>query len=246
MTINDRKDALMKKRSFIWVICLMFCLLLTACGGAADDASDVQNEPVPKEPAQSVELAENPTDGAPAELAEPVMEWWELYNPNGFDTVTAVISNPNDTAIDVSYDLVFYKDGAEVSRLEYCANFDILPGHKDIIWANADIPKSTDADDVRMENVIVTQAYYTPVDGMYEYAGIVDNEAMFDFAFDSKPTLATIWFLLYNDNNGNGQFDKGEIVGTSVASLMEQTGRVSFETDVSPYTDYEVFFTAYE
>ena len=29
------------------------------------------------------------------------MEWRELYNPNGLDTVTAVISNPNDVPIDV-------------------------------------------------------------------------------------------------------------------------------------------------
>ena len=180
-----------------------------------------------------------------AELVAPNMEWWELYNPNGFDTLTALISNPNEVPIDVTYDVVYYKDGAEVARNEMFSNFNILPGHKDIIWANYDIPKSIDVDDVKMENVMVSKASYTPIDGEYEYAGVINNEAYFDFKFEKKPTLASITFLLYNDKNQNKKFDKGEIVGISTASLMEQTGRVFFETDIQAYTNYEVYFTAY-
>ena len=44
-------------------------------------------------------------------LKEPIMEWCELYNPNGFNTITCVVSNPNNVDIDFTYDLVFYKDG---------------------------------------------------------------------------------------------------------------------------------------
>lgn len=233
----------MKKRILLLTGCLMICLLLAGCGSTTDDVQDVQNDTAVQ--GSTGAMGNDPVNDHPAELAAPVMEWWELYNPNGFDTLTAVISNPNDVPIDVSYDLVYYKDGAEVARNEYFSNFSILPGHKDIIWANYDIPKSTDADDVKMENVTVSESYDTPIDGKYEYIGTTDGEAYFDFTFESKPTLATIWFVLYSDKNQNGQFDPGEIVVTSTASLMEQTGRVSFETDVFSYTDYEVFFTAY-
>lgn len=233
----------MKKRILLLTGCLMICLLLAGCGSTTDDVQDVQNDTAVQ--GSTGAMGNDPVNDHPAELAAPVMEWWELYNPNGFDTLTAVISNPNDVPIDVSYDLVYYKDGAEVARNEYFSNFSILPGHKDIIWANYDIPKSTDADDVKMENVTVSESYDTPIDGKYEYIGTTDGEAYFDFTFESKPTLATIWFVLYSDKNQNGQFDPGEIVVTSTASLMEKTGRVSFETDVFSYTDYEVFFTAY-
>lgn len=233
----------MKKRILLLTGCLMICLLLAGCGSTTDDVQDVQNDTAVQ--GSTGAMGNDPVNDHPAELAAPVMEWWELYNPNGFDTLTAVISNPNDVPIDVSYDLVYYKDGAEVARNEHFSNFSILPGHKDIIWANYDIPKSTDADDVKMENVTVSESYDTPIDGKYEYIGTTDGEAYFDFTFESKPTLATIWFVLYSDKNQNGQFDPGEIVVTSTASLMEQTGRVSFETDVFSYTDYEVFFTAY-
>lgn len=235
---------MMKKRTLILAGCLMFCLLLTGCGGTTDTVQDVRDDTVVQEAAEST--VNDAAGDNTAELAAPIMEWWELYNPNGFDTVTAAIVNPNDVPIDVSYDLVYYKDGEEVARNEYFTSFGILPGHKDLIWANYDIPKSTDADDVKMENVTVSEAYYTPIDGTYEYVGTTDGEAYFDFTFESKPTLATISFLLYSDDNHNGQFDQGEIVVTSIASLTEQTGRVSFETTGYSYTDCEVFFTAYE
>lgn len=230
----------MKKISLILIGCLILGLLLTGCG-ESDSGSDSKETTAVAE----TTIPEETTPAALAELAAPVMEWWELYNPNGFDTFTAVIKNTNSIPVDVSYDLVYYKDGEEVGRSEYFTNFSILPGKKDIIWANFDIPKSEDVDDVKMENVTVTEATYGAIDGNYEYLGIDGNEALFNFEFDSKPTLATITFLLYNDNNGNGQCDKGEIVITSIAPLMEKSGTVSFDTDVVPYTDYEVYFSAY-
>ena len=230
----------MKKISLILIGCLILGLLLTGCG-ESDSGSDSKETTA----AAETTIPEETTPAALAELAAPIMEWWELYNPNGFDTFTAVIKNTNSIPVDVSYDLVYYKDGEEVGRSEYFTNFSILPGKKDIIWANFDIPKSEDVDDVKMENVTVTEATNGAIDGNYEYLGIDGNEALFNFEFDSKPTLATITFLLYNDNNGNGQCDKGEIVITSIAPLMEKSGTVSFDTDVVPYTDYEVYFSAY-
>lgn len=235
----------MKLKAIILICCLILTLLFAGCTN--------KSETVPSEQAQeksdisdvSSDTVDDTETGGETELLAPVTEWWELYNPNGFDTLTAVISNPNDIAVDVSYDIVFYKDGAEVSRIEYCDNFSILPNGRDIIWVNADVPSADEADDVKLENIFVSKSAYPPINGSYEYAGITDGEACFDFTFDSKPTLASIRFLLYNDNNSNGQFDKGEIVVTSTASLTEQTGRVSFDTNVYSYTNYEVFFTAY-
>ena len=55
-------------------------------------------------------------DSQGSELSDPILEWWELYNPNGFNTFTGVISNPNNIAVDVTYDLVYYKNGEEVVR----------------------------------------------------------------------------------------------------------------------------------
>ena len=235
----------MKKLSLLLACCLIICLILTGCGGKNGDTPTV---PDSTQSSNEQETANEPSNEGEktdsAELKAPVLEWWELYNPNGIDTITGVMENTNDVAVDVSYDLVFYKEGAEVSRLEDFANFSILPHGRDILWANVNIPKSTDADDVKLENVIVTESAYPPIDGKYEYAGTTDGEVFFDFEFDSKPQLANITFLLYNDKNGNKQFDKGEIVVTSTDSLTEKTGRVSFEATGYDYTDYEVFFNA--
>lgn len=190
--------------------------------------------------------SENNTANENLKLIAPVLEWWELYNPNGFDTVTAIIRNDNNVAIDVSYDLVYYKDNKEVARSEDFSNFSILPNRNNVIWANFDIPKASEVDEVKMENVIVTEAYYGAIDGKYEYLGTKDGEARFKFEFEKKPTLANIMFILYNDKNGNKKCDKGEIVVMSSDSITEQIGEASFNTEGYAYTDYEVHFVAQE
>ncbi len=190
--------------------------------------------------------SENNTANENLKLIAPILEWWELYNPNGFDTVTAIIRNDNNVAIDVSYDLVYYKDNKEVARSEDFSNFSILPNRNNVIWANFDIPKASEVDEVKMENVIVTEAYYGAIDGKYEYLGTKDGEARFKFEFEKKPTLANIMFILYNDKNGNKKCDKGEIVVMSSDSITEQIGEASFNTEGYAYTDYEVHFVAQE
>lgn len=236
----------MKTKKFLLSLCLILCMLLAGCGGKTENTTNVSDDASAAEQTDTAEPSGNDATEAPDDaLADPVLEWCDLYNPNGFDTVTGVITNPNSVPIDVSYDLVYYKNGTEVARSEDFADFDILPGHKSVIWANYDIPKASEADDIKMENIIVTKAYHTPIDGTWEYVGTTDGEAFFDFTFDRQPTLADITFLLYNDTDGNGECGKGEIVVTSTASLMEQTGRVSFETTGYDYTDYEVIFSAY-
>lgn len=220
----------MVKRLFLKTFVIILCFCLAACEKESGENSGT-------DPNGNGDIDDT-------ELVAPVLEWWELYNPNGFDTFTGALSNPNKVAIDVSYDLVYYKDGKEVARSENWANFQILPDHKDIIWGNYDIPKGSDVDDVRMENIFVSKAYDKAIDGKYEYIGTTDGYAYFDFTFESKPTLATITFVLYNDMNNNRKRDKGEIVITSGAHLMEQKGRVSFETTGDYWTDYEVYFNA--
>lgn len=180
-----------------------------------------------------------------AKLENPSMEWWELYNPNGFNTVTAKIINHNKIAIDVSYDLVFYKNGKEVSRIEDCLNESIAPEHEDIIWANFDVPSSTEADDVKMENIQTTETIYEPVEGSYEYLGVVDGEAQYKFEFEKPIEIATVWFLEYNDNNKNGKFDKGEIVVVGLNNLLKQKDIASTDTDVFSSTNRDVIFKAY-
>ena len=190
--------------------------------------------------------SENNTISDNLEFTAPVLEWWDLYNPNGFDTITAVIRNDNDASIDVSYDLVYYKDKKEIARSEGFSNFNILPKHKDIVWANFNIPKAGDVDEIRMENVVVTKSYYGAIDGKYEYLGTTDGEARFKFEFEKKPKLANISFVLYSDKNGDKKCGKGEIIVVMTDSIMEQVGEVSFDVEGYDFTDYEVYFTAQE
>ncbi len=228
----------MKKRSFLLTVFLILCLLLAGCGG-----KDTPEKPTPDPVGPSEDPGQDPKT-PDAQLQDVTLESWELYNPNGFDTLTAVISNPNAEAIDVTYDVVYFKDGAEVARNKDYTGFSLLPNSRNIVWANWDVPASGEADEVKLDNIKVSKAYYKPINGKYEYAETTGGEVFFDFTFDSKPELAEITFLLYNDDNENGCYDQGEIVVTSTASLMEQSGRVSFTAEGYAYTDYEVFFIA--
>lgn len=179
------------------------------------------------------------------DLKDPVIKWCQLYNPNGFDTITCIISNPNKEDIDITYDLVFYKDGKEVSRQENWSNFQVSSKHYAVIWGNTNIPKSTDVDEVKMENIIVTQSYYESVDAEIKYIETLDNKAYFSVKHDKKPTLNSITFFLYNDNNKNGKCDKGELVVASTASTTEKEDKVYFDTNVFKYTNYEIYYNAY-
>ena len=239
----------MKKKGILITGGIVACVLIIV--GVLLLAMKPQNDEVTTDVDRNSETSksgdsENNTTNEDSKLIAPVLEWWELYNPNGFDTITAVIRNDNNVAIDVSYDLVYYKDNKEVARSEGFSNFSILPNRDDVIWANFDIPKANEVDEVKMENVIVTEAYYGAIDGKYEYLGTQDGEVRFKFEFEKKPALATIMFILYNDKNGNKKCDKGEIVVTSSDSITEQIGEASFGTGGYAYTDYEVHFVAQE
>ena len=125
----------MKKRK---IFLLMLCLfILVGCSNKENNNENNNlnnNESNPEE--------EN------ISLKDPIVEWCELYNPNGFDTITCVISNPNKVDIDFTYDLVFYKDGKEVSRQEDWSKYQISSKHDDVIWGNVGIPNSIDVDEV--------------------------------------------------------------------------------------------------
>ena len=179
------------------------------------------------------------------DLKNPNLEWCQLYNPNGFDTITCVVSNPNNVDIDITYDLVFYKDGKELSRQEGWSNFQISPKHNDVIWGNDGLPKAEDVDDIKMENITVTKAYYKSLDANIKYVESKDSNAYFSITHKEKPVLNNITFFLYNDNNKNGKCDKGELVVTSTSNTIEKEDTISFETDVYNYTNYEIYYNAY-
>lgn len=218
----------MKKRK---IFLLMLCLFLLV-GCSNKENNNLNNN-------------ESNPEGENISLKDPIVEWCELYNPNGFDTITCVISNPNKVDIDFTYDLVFYKDGKEVSRQEDWSKFQISPKHNDVIWGNVGIPKSIDVDEIKMENITVSKSYYESIDAKIKYIETIDDEAYFSVKHDKKPNLSNITFLLYNDKNKNKKCDKGELVVTSIADTMEKEDKVSFETSGYNYTDYEIYYNAY-
>lgn len=236
----------MKKKN---IVILISCLTIIAIGvGALFLAKGVKSEMngiTNKNKTSSQEKTNDNIENDEEKLVDVTLDWWELYNPNGFDTLTALITNPNNIAVDVSYDVVYYKNGKEVARNKDFANFSILPKGKSVVWANFDIPKSSDVDEVKLEKIITEKTKYPPIDGKYKRVGLIDNEETLEFEFEKKPTLATINFILYNDYNKNGKFDKGEIVVVGTDSILEQKGKASFDVDVFSYTNYEVYFSAY-
>lgn len=224
----------MKNKILCGLLAIMLCLTLTGCGKKENNNEN-----------NNLNNNESNLSEENISLKEPIMEWCELYNPNGFNTITCVVSNPNNVDIDFTYDLVFYKDGKEVSRQEDWAKFQISPKHKDIIWGNVDIPSSKDVDEVQMENITVSKAYHESIDAEIKYIETIDDEAYFSVKHDKKPTLSNITFLLYNDKNKNKKCDKGEVVVTSNADTMEKEDKVSFVTEGYDYTDYEIYYNAY-
>lgn len=240
----------MKKGILITLGCLTVCAFLAVGLKIANDSNDkIQNQNTTNGTQGTISQNESAegqnSQEENAKLENPSMEWWELYNPNGFNTVTAKIINHNKIAVDVSYDLVFYKNGKEVSRIEDCLNESIAPEYEDIIWANTNVPSSAEADDVKMENIQTTETIYEPIEGSYEYLGVADGEARYKFKFEKPIEIATVWFLEYYDNNKNGKFDKGEIVVADLNSLLEQEDIASTDIDIFPSTNRDIIFKAY-
>lgn len=229
------------KKVRISIMFLLLCILLVGCSkGSENTSQDVtsQTNEIVLEGNQTQDEANNEI-----EFVSPTIEWWDIYNPNGFDTFTALISNPNNIAIDVSYDLVFYKNNTEVSRLEYCLNESIAANNKDIIWANFDIPNSEEVDDVKLENVLVSETHYTPINGTFDLDKEENGEAYYNFKFVAAPEIATVHFLFYVDSNNNNKCDKGEIVLDDIQSLLVQEGQLITLSD--PNAKCEIYFKAY-
>lgn len=214
------------------ILVLLSCLLLTGCGA-------LDSKPIYEE--NEVDISSNTS------LKDPVIEWCQVYNPNGFNTVTCLVDNPNKEDIDITYDLVYYKDNKEVARSEDFANFNISNTHPDVIWANYGIPKPEDVDDVKMEVKYVGKSYNKSIDMEYKDAGVNDRYHYYDVSFKSKPTVATVWFFLYYDYNKNGKLDKGELDVTSIFNAEGQKDKASFETNVwgDHYNAVEIFYNAY-
>ena len=77
----------MKKKRIILLILCLFLLV-----GCSNNVNNNENNNLNNNNNDVVE--EN------ISLKDPIVEWCELYNPNGFDTITCVISNPNKVDID--------------------------------------------------------------------------------------------------------------------------------------------------
>ena len=94
------------------------------------------------------------------ELKEPIVDWCQVYNPNGFNTITGVFHNPNKVVVDMYYDLVYYNNGTEIGRSEGFMNYANSPDHDAILWGNHDIPDPSKVTDIKIENAEVTKTNY--------------------------------------------------------------------------------------
>lgn len=235
------------KRIKLLLVLLTLCLLITGC---SDKKEEIKEEPKQETSNEVInETEENKEEITVNEngLKNPTMEWWELFNPNGFNTVAALITNTNDVPIDVSYDLVYYKDGKEVSRSEMYSNYAILPGHQDIVWGNYEIPSKDEVDDIKMENVFVSESSYTPIDGEFELDGIgTEGELYFLPFLEKEPTFLSAWFVFYIEDDNNNKIDKGEVyyVANSGYELVDDRWIMVEPLDFN-YTDFDIYFTAY-
>lgn len=231
-----------------YLLLIFACLLLSGCGDKGGYEQDYNGEYGDFEENKQEEVK---TDEVA--LKDPVLEWCRLYNPNGFNTVTCVISNPNDVDIDASYDLVFYKNGEVVAKKEASdgtGTNTISPTHPSVYQSNEHILKSSEVDEVRMENITVKESYYKALDAKIEHIGITDTKDYTKFIFDEEPYSMWVKFFLYNDNNNNGKCDPEELV-IAYGQAVDYTGKERkffFETDVrgESYTDYEIYYSAYK
>lgn len=224
---------------------LLVCLLLAGCNSNIDSQDLIDDNSENDVSDDTIENKLNDEVQDSSKLEEPILEWCQLYNPNGFDTVTGIISNPNDVDIDVTYDLVYYKDGIEVARSEGFSNFNVSPKHNDVIWANVGIPKKENVDEIKMENVFVSEAYNKSIDAEYSYEETIEYDAIYSFRFDTEPEVATVWFLLYNDDNGNKKCDENELIVTSSDTTFDKDAKVSYEVGVYEYKDVDIYYNAY-
>lgn len=251
----------MKRSVALLLTCTIACTMLSACdtgkGGETTreaPASDTVEETETTEESSAAAVTET-TGGSETEtrpgmagngsLKEPELLWGQVYNPNGFNTVTGVVHNPNDVAVDMSFNVIFYKDGVEVGRSEDYLAIGIATDHDEVIWGNYDIPDPNDVDEVKLDIIEVTESFYQPVTAHYEYTETVENIANFDFKFEQPITMATVWFLLYNDDNGNKKLDEGELVTTWITYTEAQEDTLNFDTSAFTYTDYEIYYNAY-
>ena len=230
------------RKIIYFILIVLLCLGLFLLVGCSKDDKKVNEN---NTNISDNQIKENDDSDISLSLKNPKLEWCQLYNPNGFDTITGVLSNPNNVDIDVTYDLVYYKNGKEVARSEDFSNFNVSPKHNDVIWANVNIPKASDVDEIKMENIQVSEAYNKSLEADINYIETIDDEAFFSVKSIEKPTLNTITFFLYNDVNKNKKCDQGELVVTSIASTMEKEDKVYFVTEGYSYTDYEIYYNAY-
>lgn len=183
-------------------------------------------------------------------LKDPEIVWYQVYNPNGFETFTAELHNPNSVPIDASFDVIFYDaEGSELARLDYFYANSVSPTHNDIVWSNDSIPNHEKVDHCEFEFTYTGETYYPPVDGTYEFTGNEGNHSCYKFTFDEPIYDAYAFFVLYNDNNGNGRPDGGEVDCCPLWPLDmidDVTGTAYFETDVwgDNYNAVAVYYNA--
>lgn len=178
-------------------------------------------------------------------LKEPILNWCQLYNPNGFNTITCVITNPNNEDIDITYDLVFYKDGKEVDRKDSYSNFQVSNKHNEVIWSNSNILSNEKVDEIKMENIIVSPASKKSINAEIKYKETIENEIYFIIKHEKTPTIDNVTIFLYKDKNNNDICDKGELVITDTYTSTSIEDTFSIETDGIDYDSYEIYYNAY-
>lgn len=182
-------------------------------------------------------------------LATPEIIAWRVYELNEWlgPAFQCVFSNPNDVAISVTCDVVLYKDGNEVFRIEDVNEECIAPGQAGSageITEDAGLYEG-DVDEARLVNMKVTTSQYTPINATITYDKTQYSLRYFNYEFDGEPTNVEVYFVTYNDTNGNGKLDQGEAVSFCLWDELPESGLYYPLEAQFRHDSYAVYCNAY-
>lgn len=169
------------------------------------------------------------------ELKTPEVVSKVVINPNGFNTLFVQLHNPNGIAIDLNFDVEFYKDGQMIGSAEDLYYISLPKNDDCMIWSNWEIP--ADPDEIKITNWEFDVAYYQPVEMAITKEEVGPDYVDLGFRTEKDFQFEAGVNLVYYKNN--------EIIGLcSKCFLPGDNLEYAFEI-FDGYDSYKIFARAY-